>query len=145
MTIKFDVDKRIDSFDAPDFLKWFIIPFIILLILGYSIGLIFVYKDIKKGGYDTKQYDLECEKQNKDECSHLTNKDEYNNCLNFKNDARCEYIIKKTGIVAPIIVYAILPIIISLVLASLLYKMLLYIKNPRVAGGVFIYNALFNK
>lgn len=143
MSITFNIDKRLNSFDAPNFLKWFILPFVIILILGYIIGSVFVYRDIKKGGYEYKKYDEECESKNKLECSHLTNKDEYNNCLRLKNDARCKFTMEKTGSKGPIIAYLLVPLIIALILSSLLYKMLLYIKNPKVAGGVFVYNALF--
>lgn len=143
MSIKFNIDKRLNSFEAPNFLKWFIIPFVIILILGYIVGSVYVYRDIKKGGYDYKKYDEECERKNKIECSHLTNKNEYNHCLRFKNDARCNYTIEKTGKSGPIFAYLLVPLVIALILSSLLYKILLYIKNPKVAGGVFVFNALF--
>jgi hypothetical protein len=145
MPVKFDVNKTLNSFDAPDFLKWFIMPFIILLILGYIIGFTFVYKDVRKGGYEYRKYDEECEKKNKLECSHLTEQNKYNACLQLKNDARCEFTVEKTGKLGPILVYTLVPLFLALALASLLYKVLLYIKNPKVAGGVFVYRALFGK
>lgn len=143
MAIDLNVDKLINSFEGPNFFKWFILPFIIVLLTGYIIGAKFVYQDIQKGGYTYKKYDFECEKKNKLECSVHTDTKEFNKCVQHKNDARCSYTEEKTGIWAPIIAYTIVPLIIAVALAGLLYKILIYIKNPKVAASIFIIDGLF--
>lgn len=139
-----NLDKSFSKFEAPDYLKFYIIPFIIIALIGYIVGIYFVQRDIKKGGYKIKVFDPECVAKNRKSCSEsLSNPNDINNCIKLKNDSLCSFKYSRTGSKVPIILYIILPFLIAIILSSIIYNTLLYIKNPRVAGGIFIFKTLF--
>ena len=130
------------TFDAPDFLKYYIIPVIVLGILGYIIGLPFVIRDVKRGGYNQVVYDEKCENKNRERCKDILNKKEFDECVANQNKLRCDSRIEKTGKQMPKIIYMIVPPIIALIIAGILYRLLIFIRNPRVAAGYFLFKGL---
>ena len=136
------MDKLFKTLDAPDFMKYFIVPVIILSILGYVIGLPFVVKDVKRGGYNQVVYDGKCVNKNRDRCKDILDKREFNECVENQNKLRCDSRIEKTGKKMPVITYVILPPIIAIILGVMIYKLLIFIRNPRVAAGYILFKGL---
>lgn len=134
--------NMLKTFDAPDFMKFFIIPVIVLSIVGYVIGLPFVIRDVKRGGYNQVVYDEKCASKNREKCKDILNKKEFDECVENQNKLRCDSRIEKTGKQMPKIMYMIVPPLIALIVAGLLYKLLIFIRNPRVAAGYFLFKGL---
>ena len=130
--------KLLKSFDAPDFMKYYVIPVVVLCIVGYVIGLPFVIKDVKRGGYNKVVYDETCVNKNRERCKDILKKKEFDACVANQNELRCDSRIEKTGKQMPKIIYMIVPPIVALILAGLLYKLLVFIRNPRVAAAYIL-------
>lgn len=139
MGINLDIDKRIDSLYAPSYLKWIILPFVIFTVLGYLVGLKFALDDYKKGGYFYDKYDETCSQKIKNNCRHESEPDK---CYKSKIHS-CPSTKEQTSKFVPLLVYGIVPIIIASILAFGVYKLVLYINNPKLAAGVIIYRTLF--
>ena len=136
------LQKLFKTFDAPDFYKYFLVPFAIVTIIGYIFGLPFVIRDVKKGGYNTITYDTTCVKMNEERCKDILNPKEYQGCVANQNKLRCESTKGKGGSTFPVILYVILPPIIGSILSGMLYKLLIFIKNPKVAAGYILADSL---
>ncbi len=136
------LQKILKTFDAPDFYKYFLIPFAIITSIGYIFGLPFIIRDVKKGGYNTITYDDTCVKMNEERCKEILNPKEYQGCVAIQNELRCESTKGKGGSAIPVLLYLILPLIISFTLSIMLYKLLIFIKNPKVAAGYILAKSL---
>ena len=134
--------NMLKTFDAPDFMKFFIIPVIVLSIVGYVIGLPFVMRDVKRGGYNQVVYDETCASKNRERCKDILDKQKFDECVENQNKLHCDSRIEKTGKQMPKVMYMIVPPIVALLVAGLLYKLLIFIRNPRVAAGYFLFKGL---
>ena len=135
----------IDSFDAPSYLKYFILPTIIFMLIGYVIGFPFFIKSFTSGGYDIKKYDSDCKNKNIIFCEKNNYyHEDINECINYRNRLLCDYTWVKTGKYIPLIVYLIIPLLVAIILSGTLYNIMINIKNPRLAAGRFILNGIFN-
>ena len=133
------MDKVLKTFDAPDFVTYYIFPVVILTFIGYLIGLPFVVRDVSRGGYNTVTYPLDCVKENRERCKNIYNKKEFDECLNNQNVLRCEAIRGKGGKFLPLLAFFLSPLIIALIIGSLFYKLLIFIRNPKVAAGYMLF------
>ena len=136
------ITKLINSFEAPDFVRHYIIPVFVLSILGYVIGLPFVIRDVKRGGYDQVIYDDLCENKNKNRCKEILNKKDFDKCVKNQNKLRCDSRIEKSGKNKPLLVYAFVPLVVAFIIGGMFYRLLIFIKNPKVAAGYFLFKGL---
>jgi len=139
MAINFDADKVIKNFKAPNYFRWAILPFIIILLVGYIAGIAPVIKDYKAGGYTTHTPESTCKAKIQDVCMTATNPDD---CYKMKIGS-CPTIEGKTSKYVPIAVYVVIPIIIALTITSIIYYIKLAIMNPKLAAGVIVTKMLF--
>lgn len=134
--------KLLKTFDAPDFMKYYVIPVIVLCIVCYVIGLPFVIRDVKRGGYNQVVYNETCASKNREKCKDILDKQKFDECVANQNELHCDSRIEKTGKQMPKIAYMIIPPIVALILGGLLYKLLIFIKNPKVAAGYILFKGL---
>ena len=130
----------IEDINAPNFFSWFIIPFFLALAIGYSIGIKYAIRDYRKGGYLVHDYNKTCANEVSFSCRHAP---DYNRCFS-REVSKCPYEERKTIRSAPIYVFIFIPIIIALIVASMVYKVVLFIRNPELAASVIIFNMFFN-
>ena len=132
------MDNLINKFDAPDYFKFYLLPVLIISLLGYIISynyFITVYND---DGFLYKKYDNECLNEINEYCLKKYDlNDDIKQCVN-NNMYKCKYTYEKTGKLVPLLLYIFLPLLIAIILSSIFYKVLIYIKNPRIAAGMFL-------
>lgn len=113
----------VNSFSAPSFTKWVLIPTFILTLIFYAIGFPIAYNYTH--GPDRAMatvYDKSCE-----------NNEDKTNCPSHQEPVSptTAYII--TAIILPIIAFA---------LCIFVYKIVIFIRNPKVAAGYFLVQGL---
>lgn len=139
MAINFNADKHIKNFKAPNYFKWAVLPFIIIAVIGYIVGIAPVIRDYKAGGYTTNNPDAECKAKIQDVCLTATDPDA---CYNRKIHA-CPTIEGRTSKYVPLVIYFIAPLIIASIITSIIYYIKLAIMNPKMAAGVAVSKMLF--
>lgn len=127
--------KARSSFKEPNPNDWFVLPFIILLIIGYLLGFKYVYRNVMDGGYKYNytenssgykftynDYDYVCKFNNIINCLNQPNSN-YNDCLNKDMSAKCENqsYTHRTGWLMPILIYLIVPFVVALIMSVMLY------------------------
>jgi hypothetical protein len=144
-----NIGKYFQSFDAPSYLTWFIIPFAILAVLGYLIGLPLVIKHVKARGYLVTNYDRKCESEARIQCAPTSSNTEhnsaYNQCVQAYLETNCDSTQSRTGAWVPILLYVLLPLIIGSAIAFSLYKLIIFIRNPRTAAGYFLAKGILHR
>ncbi len=144
-----NIGKYFQSFDAPSYLTWFIIPFAVLAVLGYLIGLPLVIKHTREGGYLVTNYDKRCESTARLQCAPTSSNTEhnsaYNQCVQAYLEANCDSTQSRTGAWVPILLYVLLPLIIGSAIAFSLYKLIIFIRNPRTAAGYFLAKGILHR
>jgi len=137
-----NIGKYFQSFDAPNYLTWFIIPFAVLAVLGYLIGLPLVIKHAKARGYLVTNYDRKCESQARIQCAPTSSNTEhnsaYNKCVQAYLEANCDSTQSRTGAWVPILLYVLLPLLGGSGIAFSLYKLVIFIRNPKTAVGYLL-------
>jgi ammonia channel protein AmtB len=114
-----------ESFNAPSFKNWVLIPTLVLTIIFYIIGFSLAY-ELTRGSdrITTTVYDDSC-KDKKDKT----------NCPSHEEN------------VSPGAAYAIFAIcapIVAFMLCLFVYKIVIFIRNPKVAAGYFLLQGLRN-
>lgn len=144
-----NIGKYFASFEGPSYVRWFIVPFAVLAVLGYLIGIPLVVKHVKAGGYLVTNYDRKCESEGRLACAPTSANSEdhtaYNQCVQAYLEANCDSTQSRTGAWVPILLYVFLPLIVGSALAFSLYKLVIFIRNPRVAASYFIAKGLINR
>jgi hypothetical protein len=144
-----NIGKYFQSFDAPSYLTWFIIPFAVLAVLGYLIGLPLVIKHAREGGYLVTNYDRKCESEARIQCaptsSATENNTAYNQCVQAYLEANCDSTQSRTGAWVPILLYVLLPLVVGSAIAFSLYKLIIFIRNPRTAAGYFLARGILHR
>lgn len=144
-----NIGKYFQSFDAPNYMTWFIIPFAILAVIGYLIGLPLVIKHAREGGYLVTNYDKRCESQARIQCaptsSATENNTAYNQCVQAYLEANCDSTQSRTGAWVPILFYVLLPLIIGSAIAFSLYKLIIFVMNPRISAGYFLARGVIHR
>jgi hypothetical protein len=144
-----NIGKYFTSFEGPSYVRWFIIPFAVLAVLGYLIGLPLVIKHAKAGGYLITNYDKKCESNGRLACAPTStdreNDTAYNQCVQAYLEANCDSTQSRTGAWVPILLYVLLPLIIGSALAFSLYKLVIFVKNPKVAAGYFLARGVLHR
>ena len=124
------------SVEAPNYFLTFMLPFAIVLLLSYAIGWSF-YRNSTGITYTEK--DPYCESEVKSNCYDKYSDPSKNNmrlrrrCVS-KNLNDCPSTQKKTSKNVVLLLYIFLPMIISAIFASIVYKSALYYKNPKAAA-----------
>ena len=120
------------SIVAPNYFLTAILPFIIVMLLGYAIGWSF-YKN--GSGITYTEVDSGCKSNVKRKC--------YNNSKNDMNLRKrcvsdnlrnCQKIQKKTSKNTNLLIYIFVPIIIAAIISSSIYQAAFYYKNPKAAA-----------
>jgi len=144
-----NIGKYFGSFEGPNYLTWFVIPFTVLAVLGYLIGLPLVIKHVRAGGYLLTNYDRKCESEGRLACAPTStdreNDTAYNQCVQAYLEANCDSTQSRTGAWVPILLYTLLPLIIGSVIAFSLYKLVIFIRNPRMAAGYFLARGVLHR
>lgn len=143
MAFNFNLDKRINSFDAPDFKYYYLIPSIVIYIIGLFIT-IYLLKNAFIHGIPYDTYEPSTCKD--DAHVHCLDDSRYRNidlCIDSYVKAKCKMIKKKTSIWIPILITLFVPFIGSQIIAFFIYKIAIYIKNPKILAGTIIYKSLF--
>lgn len=149
ITHSFNTNSVFGSFDAPNYLTTFIIPAVVLAIIGYIIGLPLVIKHVKAGGYLITKYDKKCESDGRIACAAASSQSEdnpaYNQCVAAYLEANCDSTQERSGKWVPILLYVFLPLLIGSSIAFAIYKLIIFVRNPRIAAGYFLFRGLTNK
>lgn len=116
----------VQSFNAPSFKNWVLIPTAILTLVFYAIGFPLAYKVTHGPNRATMTvYDDSC-KDNKDKT----------NCPSHQEN------------VSPATAYIIVAIVspaVAFMLCLFVYKIVIFIRNPKVAAGYFLAQGLMRK
>ena len=116
----------VNTFDAPSFKNWVLIPTAVLTVIFYLIGFPLAHK--LTHGPDrmtTKVYDKSCEKN-----------DDKTNCPYHEEFVKPATAYAVTIFLAPIAAFA---------LCIFVYKIVIFIHNPKVAAGYFLAKGLIGK
>jgi hypothetical protein len=125
------------KFNAPSLVTWLLIPFIVFTVIFLILGYLLFKKAYKKGGIES--YPKECNTEAGEACKDS----DVINCVDNYLKANCED--KKTTIGTGLLflIHLLLALIIAASCAFGLYKLVLYIKNPKLAAGLIVLDAIF--
>jgi len=113
----------VQSFDAPSFKNWVLIPTLILTLAFYAIGFPVAYNSTHGPNRATVTvYDDSCK-----------DKEDKTNCPNHQED------VSPTS--AYLLVLFVSPLV-SFMLCLFVYKIVIFIRNPKVAAGYFLAQGL---
>lgn len=146
MAINFNVDRLVNSFDAPNIAKFLLIPVIIVYIISLIITLVLLIPAFKRGGIEYKSYDSTCEDRVKRECDKDNgNQRDFESCYNRKRDLTCESTIKRSGIWAPVAILLLVPVIIAFMIGFAIYRIALYFMNPKLFAATVAWRGFTGK
>ena len=144
-----NIVKYFGSFEGPSYVTWFITPFVVLAVLGYLIGLPLVIKHAREGGYLVTNYDKKCESNARIQCAPTSSNTEhnsaYNQCVQAYLEANCDSTQSRTGAWVPILLYVLLPLLVGSAIAFSLYKLIIFIRNPRISAGYFLARGVLHR
>jgi hypothetical protein len=120
------VTGLVQTFDAPNFANWVLIPTLILTLVFYAIGFPVAYNSTHGRNRATVTvYDDSCK-----------DKADKTNCPSHQEDVSPTAAYAIVALVSPIVAFT---------LCLFVYKIVIFIRNPKVAAGYFLAQGLIRK
>lgn len=146
MAINFNVDRLVNSFDAPNIAKFLLIPVAVVYIIALIITMVLLIPAFKRGGIEYTSYDTACEDRVRRECNKENgNQRDFESCFTRKRDLSCASSIKQTGIWAPVLILLLVPVIIAFMIGTMIYKIALYFMNPKLFAATVAWHGFTGK
>jgi hypothetical protein len=131
------VNTVVKNIKVPSVKNWFFIPFAIFTIICLISGYLILKSSYKNGGYS--YYPSECRREAETACGSV----EAYDCINNYLKENCEDKKEILSVGTLVAIHILFSLLIGGSLAFSLYKLVLYIKNPKLAAGAFILKSIF--
>ena len=126
----------VGSINAPNYLYSFVLPFIIISIVGYIFGWSYYSKGkaitlFESDAKCREEVETDCKKNYKGYTESVRN--QRKQCIS-NGLTECPKVKKEVSKETSLIIFIVTPLLISLILSSIIYKIVFYVKNPKAAA-----------
>lgn len=136
------VNTIVKNIKVPNFTHWFVIPFVLFtIIFGY------VFYNALKKSYSDKGfsfYSEKCKVDARTQCVTIVNDNDRKKCENDYLSNNCQDKEVKGGVGSVVAANILGALFVAFMFALFVYKIVLYIRNPKVAFGVILLNSMFH-